>query len=158
MRCPLCNSKRLYTLQMDVTRRSQRIQVDDPGEWEAVWIAIPGAIGAVLRHLEIECGCGFRADESFFNPQVLHPTPKRDEGGWYITFNGVPSTTRLFDPLTIKCYINTSRDEGKNYLALLRVVHAETIEELPEDLVNADEAVRMFAKKRLETLKGRKES
>jgi len=105
--------------------------------------------------------CQFRADVSFFTTGALHPTPKEDEDGWYVEFEMRDEThslrkVELFKHVRARYYIDIETESGRKYLDLLRVANAETVEELPEDLVNLDVGVRLFAQKRLETLRGRK--
>lgn len=159
--CPLCSSRRLKSWLLQFVPCLQKSELSDPGKIDTWWEPIPGSTMDVCT-VDVTCTlCGFRATGSFFRRGVIHPTPKQDDKGWYIEVfpKGLPGAVgTMFSSMVIKYYLDTECTMGAKYFKLLNVANAQMPEELPEYLVADDESLRLFAKKRLETLVGRQET
>lgn len=161
--CPVCQNRELDGWEMQFRPQAQKSEISNSGERYTWW---EGA-GATEVHknihlLELICPqCNFRATESFFRREFVHPTLKEDSEGWYIEVRPgelFGALGLMFRSMVIKYYLDPEElTVGARYFKLLRIVNAQTLEELPEDLVAGDKALRLFAKKRLETLLNRKE-
>ncbi len=157
--CPVCQNRELDSWKMQFKLQTQKSELSDPGRIDTWWNEADACKDIHL--LELICPrCSFRATESFFKRGAVHPTPKKDSEGWYIEVRPgelFGTAGLMFSSIVIKYYLDIECKVGARYFKLLRIVNAKTPEELPEDLVTDDKALRLFAKERLETLLNRKE-
>lgn len=158
--CPVCQNRELDAWMLQFKAQSQKSETSDPGKIDTRWEYIEYSARKDVHLLEVYCTqCHFRATGSFFQREVIHPTPRKDSKGWYIEVHPKElfgAVGLMFSSMAIKYYLDTECEVGVRYFKLLRIVNAKTPEEFPEGLAADDKALRLFARKRFETLVGRK--
>jgi len=138
--CPICGGK-VYDADSLAYFCEDDPEIDDGSiSWQ-----LKGAVDRMTDRIARCGGCWFTAHEAFFTPGAELPKVFRDEEGYYV----VGGEEVSIGP--IKCTMRWSID--REYALILRIVNAESIEELPEALSSDSETVRRVAASRAAQLK-----